>query len=123
MGKWDDRLPGDYNERNLEKTDRMIQRQAPLSFEVKGLSGCTLRVSWKCAADDAARRASLPPKPATLAERMGRPDTRWNGKWYGRDSLCVYLDGAAVQVPADVKTAWDREWTEYKAARKAAGIN
>jgi hypothetical protein len=34
----------------------------------------------------------------------------------------VYLDGNEVQVPAEVKGAWDREWSEYNAAKKAAGI-
>lgn len=74
------------------------------------------------AADEAAKRAALPPKPATLAERVGKPGARWNGKFYGRDGLRVYLDGDEVQVPAEVKSAWDREWTEYNAAKKAAGI-
>lgn len=74
------------------------------------------------AADEAAKRAALPPKPATLAERVGRPGARWNGKFYGRDELRVYLDGDEVQVPAEVKAAWNREWSEYNAAKKAAGI-
>lgn len=73
-------------------------------------------------ADEAAKRAALPPKPAALAERVGKPGARWNGKWYGRDGLRVYLDGDEVMVPADVKAAWDREWSEYNAAKKAAGI-
>lgn len=74
------------------------------------------------AAEDAAKLAALPAKPATLAERMGKPGARWNGKFYGRDGLRVYLDGNEVQVPAEVKAAWDREWTEFNAAKKAAGI-
>lgn len=76
----------------------------------------------KKAAEEAAKLATLPPKPATLAERVGRPGARWNGKFYGRDELRVYLDGAEVQVPAEIKSAWDREWREYNAAKKAAGI-
>lgn len=74
------------------------------------------------AAEEAAKRDALPPKPATLAERVGKPGARWNGKFYGRDELRVYLDGAEMQVPAEVKAAWDREWSEYNAAKKAAGI-
>jgi predicted Fe-S protein YdhL (DUF1289 family) len=73
-------------------------------------------------ADEDAKRAALPAKPATLAERVGKPGARWNGKFYGRDGLRVYLDGNEVQVPADVKAAWNAEWTEYNAAKKAAGI-
>lgn len=76
----------------------------------------------KKAAEEAAKLAALPAKPATLAERVGKPGARWNGKWYGRDGLRVYLDGNEVQVPAEVKGAWDREWSEYNAAKKAAGI-
>lgn len=76
----------------------------------------------EAAAEEAAKRAALPAKPVTLAERVGKPGARWNGKWYGRDGLRVYLDGAEVQVPAEVKAAWDREWTEYNTAKKAAGI-
>ena len=73
-------------------------------------------------ADEAAKRAALPAKPATLAERVGKPGARWNGKFYGRDGLRVYLDGNEVQIPAEVKAAWDREWAAYNAAKKAAGI-
>ena len=73
-------------------------------------------------ADDAAKRASLPPVPAKLADRLGRSGARWNGKFYGRNGLRVYLDGQEVQVPADVKAAWDREWTAYRAAKQAAGL-
>ena len=76
----------------------------------------------KKAADEAAKRAALPPKPATLAERVGKPGARWNGKWYGRDGLRVYLDGSEVQVPAEVKKAWEAEWADYNAAKKSAGI-
>lgn len=76
----------------------------------------------KKSAEEAAKLAALPPKPATLAERVGKPGARWNGKFYGRDGLRVYLDGAEVLVPAEVKAAWDREWSEYNAAKKAAGI-
>ena len=76
----------------------------------------------KKAAEEAAKLAALPAKPATLAERVGKPGARWNGKFYGRDGLRVYLDGAEVQVPAEVKAAWDREWSEYNAAKKAAVI-
>ena len=73
-------------------------------------------------ADEDAKRAALPAKPATLAERVGKPGARWNGKFYGRDGLRVYLDGNEVQVPADVKAAWNAEWTAYNAAKKSAGI-
>ena len=76
----------------------------------------------KKAAEEAAKIAVLPPKPATLAERVGRPGARWNQKFYGRDGLRIYLDGDEVQVPAEVKAAWNREWSEYNAAKKAAGI-
>lgn len=75
------------------------------------------------AAAEAAKRAALPPVPLKLAERLGYPrDARWNGKWYGRDGLRVYLDGQEVQVSADVKAAWTSEWDAYNAARKAAGL-
>ena len=76
----------------------------------------------KKAAEEAAKVAALPPKPATLAERMGKPGARWNQKFYGRDGLRVYLDGNEVQVPADVKAAWNAEWIAYNAAKKAAGL-
>lgn len=76
----------------------------------------------KKAAEEAAKVAALPPKPATLAERMGCPGARWNQKFYGGDGLRVYLDGNEVQVPADVKAAWNAEWTAYNAAKKAAGL-
>ena len=72
-------------------------------------------------ADEDAKRAALPPVPAKLADRLGKPGARWNGKFYGRDGLRVYLDGQECAVPAEVKAVWDAEWTAYKAA-KAAGI-
>lgn len=73
-------------------------------------------------ADEDAKRATLPPVPAKLADRLGKPGARWNGKFYGRDGLRVYLDGQECAVPAEVKAAWDAEWTAYKAAKAAAGI-
>lgn len=73
-------------------------------------------------ADKDAKRAALPAKPATLAERVGKPGARWNQKFYGRDGLRVYLDGEEVQITAEVKAAWNAEWTAYNAAKKAAGI-
>ena len=76
----------------------------------------------EAAAKKAAKVAALPPKPATLAERMGKPGARWNQRFYGRDGLRVYLDHEEVEVPAEVKATWEREWTAYRAAEKAAGI-
>lgn len=67
---------------------------------------------------EAKRLAALPPKPATLAARLGRPNACWNQKFYGRDGLRVYLDGDEVQVPAAVKSAWEAEWREYNAATR-----
>ena len=70
---------------------------------------------------EAARQAALPPKPAKLVERLGFAVTaRWNGKFYGRDGLRIYVDGNEVSVPAEVKSAWNAEWTAYK---KATGKN
>lgn len=75
------------------------------------------------AAEEAAKLAALPPKPAKLAERLGYDaDARWNGKFYGRDGLRVYINNKEVQVPAEVKAAWNAEWTAYNAAKKAAGL-
>jgi len=76
----------------------------------------------KKAAEEAAKVAVLPPKPATLAERMGKPGARWNQKFYGRDGLRVYLNGQECAVPTEIKAAWNHDWTEYNAAKKAAGI-
>ena len=60
--------------------------------------------------------------PAKLAERLGKPGARWNGKWYGRDGLRVYLDGGELLVRAEVKAAWEREWAAYNEAKKNAGL-
>lgn len=73
-------------------------------------------------AEEAAKRATLPPVPAKLADRLGRPGAKWNGKFYGKDGLRVYLGGEEAHVPAETKAAWEREWTAYKAAKKAAGL-
>lgn len=68
-------------------------------------------------ASEAARIAALPPKPTKLVVRLGYADTaRWNGKFYGRDGLRVYIDGNEVQVPAETKSAWEAEWKAYNDA-------
>ena len=72
--------------------------------------------------------AGLPPEPPlwSLRERMGKSGCRWNGKFYGRDGLTVYLDGVETKVPADLKAEWQEsrkaheKWQAMKDAMMAA---
>ena len=59
--------------------------------------------------------ATLPPleKPESLVSRMGKPNGVWNGKFYGKDRLLIYLDNVATKVPEALKAAWELDWTRH----------
>ena len=103
---------------------KLASLRATLRYERARIAGRTYAEQREAdmVAEEAAKRATLPPVPAKLSERLGKPGARWNGKFYGRDGLRVYLDGSEVSVPAEVKAAWETEWATYKAAKAAAGL-
>lgn len=79
----------------------------------------------KSAIKQAERLKSVPAEPAlkSLPEMLGFGGRHWNGKFYGKDGLTVYIDGEKTDVPAAVKSEWEamkQAHDEWKAARDAA---
>ena len=60
--------------------------------------------------------ASLPKEPEVheLPDLLG-VSGHWNGKFYGKSGLDIYVDGNRMVVPADTKTRWEAEAAEHSA--------
>ena len=104
---------------------RLGQVKIQRRYEAARIAGRTYAEQCAFEAAEAARAAvekkavEEAEKPAKLVVRLGFAETaRWNGKFYGRDGLRVYIDNREVQVPAETKKQWQAEWDAYKAARK-----
>lgn len=78
----------------------------------------------KKAIEQAERLKSVPaePKLKGLPEMLG-VGGHWNGKFYGRDGLTIYIDGNKTDVPAAVKAEWEaakQAHDAWKATKDAA---